>query len=457
MQNKLFTKSFYILLIVGSFQIVSAAELNSTYSDFPENGNSAIGATLEDFFSAALDYSPQLKIAEESLKIGTARKRAANGRLLPQVNANASLSDNRRNALNQLQNFNGERYSVQLTQVLFNWQAFSARSQAYLIEDQFEAEYFGELANLLMDVSEKYFNVLQADDALRSVESELDSVTNQLNQIQSLFDRQLAQITDLYQAQASLAAVESQKLQLQRELALQQEALRSISGINIGELFQLSESAQITPLVEDIDFWIQQARVNNHQIQARKYALDAAEERVSERRGAYMPRVSLIVQRQDSNVGFDNTPQIKTDNTYMGLDVTIPIYAGGSNRAAVSEANSQRSIAENELLQVRLNANERVRSAYLQVQSSEARTAAARKLAESTALSARAMQQGFELGTVTSVDVLVALRDQFRAERDLQRTRYEHVKYLLLLKRETGTLTAEDLLEVGSWLVAPEN
>jgi len=31
------------------------------------------------------------------------------------------------------------------------------------------------------------------------------------------------------------------------------------------------------------------------------------------------------------------------------------------------------------------------------------------------------------------------------------------VKYILLLKRETGLLTAEDMLEVGGWLEAPVN
>ena len=168
-----------------------------------------------------------------------------------------------------------------------------------------------------------------------------------------------------------------------------------------------------------------------------------------------MPRVTFIAQRQDSDVGFDNLPMIRSDNTYIGLDVSIPIYAGGSNRAAISEAISRRSIAESELRSVRLETGELVRSAYLQVQSSRVLTEAAVILVESTALSSEAMQQGFDLGTVTSVDVLNALRDQYQAERDLQRTRYEHINYLLLLKRETGTLEAEDMLEVGSWLIPP--
>jgi len=415
------------------------------------------GTTLEEFFSAAIEYSPQLKIAEERLNIGSARSSAAQGQLLPQLRANASRSDNRRNALGQLDTFDGERYSITLTQVLFNWQAYSARKEATLLEDQFEAEYFGELAFLLTDVAEKYFDVLLASDALNSIASELDAVSNQLDQIQSMYDRQLAQITDLYQAQASLAAVEAQQLQLQTELAMRREALRSASGIESGNLFRLSDEAAIPPLENSINYWVQQAEENNHQIRARQYAVEAADKRIDQRRGAYMPQVNFIVQRQDSDVGFDNRPQDRTDNTYIGLDVTIPLYAGGSNRAGVREATSQRRIAESELRQVELQANEAIRSAYLQVQSAETLIAAARKLLESTELTSTAMQRGFELGAVTNVDVLNALRDQFRAERDLQRVRYDHVKYLLLLKREAGLLSADDMLEVGSWLEAAGN
>ena len=410
------------------------------------------GTTLEDFFSAAIEYSPQLKIAEERLNIGSARTSAAKGQLLPQLRANASRSDNRRNALGQEQTFDGERYSITLTQVLFNWQAFSARNEASLLEDQFEAEYFGELAFLLTDVAEKYFDVLLASDALNSIASEFDAVSNQLDQIQSMYDRQLAQITDLYQAQASLAAVEAQQLQLQTELAMRREALRSASGVESGNLYRLSDEANIPPLENSINYWVQQAEENNHQIRAREYAVEAADKRIDQRRGAYMPQVNFIVQRQDSDVGFDNRPQDRTDNTYIGLDVTIPLYAGGSNRAGVREATSQRKIAESELRQVQLQANERVRSAYLQVQSAATMIEAARKLLESTELTSTAMQRGFELGAVTNVDVLNALRDQFRAERDLQRTRYDHVKFLLLLKREAGQLSADDMLEVGGWL-----
>ena len=339
-----------------------------------------------------------------------------------------------------------------MSQTLFNWQQFAQRKQARLLEDASEEEYYYQLAVLLTDVSDRYFNVMQARDALESIVSEIEALRNQLDQVQNLFDRQLAQVTDLYQVQASLAAAEAQQLQLEADLALSRESLRSISGLEVGPLLQLREDAEIPPLEFDQEYYVTQAQESNNRVLAGEYALKAANEGVSERRGAYMPQIALIAQRQDSNVGFENLPINRTDNTFIGLNVTIPIYAGGRNKASVSEAISRRSIAQYELRATQLQARELVRSAFLQVQASNSQTDAASILVESTALSAEAMQQGFNLGTVTSVDVLNALRDQFQAERELQRIRYSHIRYLLLLKRESGTLDAEDMLEVGSWL-----
>ena len=77
------------------------------------------GSTLKDFFDAAIKYSPELRISAENLNISTARKDAAQGRLLPRVSAGANVSDNRLNQLGQRQTFDGQRYYLGLTQTLF--------------------------------------------------------------------------------------------------------------------------------------------------------------------------------------------------------------------------------------------------------------------------------------------------------------------------------------------------
>lgn len=458
------TSSLKALVLAGLVGICSSLCTITSSAVADDSGGPSslsVGQTLEDFFTAAIAYSPQLRIAEEGLNVGRARERQAQGQLQPQVNANANLTDNTRNSFDQFglpvtEKFDGERFSVSLQQVLFNWQAFAARRRAAQIENQLEAEYYYELSVLLTDVAQRYLTVLLAQDSLTSIAAEVDAVTNQLNQIQSLFNLQLAQITDLRQAEASLTSVQAQQLKLQAELAIAEESLRAITGIEIGNIYILDEGSELPEAQSNMQFWVEMAERNNQQIRARRYALEAAEEGISESRGAYMPRVNFFATRQESNVGFDNLFLGNTDNTFIGVDVTIPIYAGGTNRARESEARAQRNIAENELRQTELDANASVRSAFLQVRSSILLTEAAERLVESTRLFSEAAQEGFELGTVTNVDVLNALRDQFQSERELQRARYEQINYLLLLKREAGTLNASDLVEISRLMVSPD-
>jgi len=416
-----------------------------------------VGRTLEDFFVASMEFSPRLEIAEEQMNIGTARREAANGQLFPQVSASASISDNRQERTGGAPvDYRGERYAVQLRQVLFDWRVFARRGQAYAVENQYEALYHAELAAHLSDVAERYFDVLQAQDALESSRAELDAINNQLAQIERMREMQMVQVTDLYQAQAQASAIEAEQVYLSSELELAREALRSATGLAVGDLYTLQDSTELPRIEGSLEEWVSRARANSHQIQARQYAVEAADERVSERRGNYMPQVSLVLQQQRSDLGFDNTPMARTDTGYVGLDVSIPLFAGGSNRAAVREAISQQNIARNELRQVHLDVSEQTRFAFLRLQAAERQIRAAEALLESRELSARARRRGFELGTVTTVDVLESVRDQFVAERDLQQIRYDYIRLLLNLQRDAGTLSPDDLIDISSRLQPSE-
>ncbi|MDA9901303.1 TolC family protein [Gammaproteobacteria bacterium] len=447
LKNSFFIFSFFIASS-SSFSQSSIEETTST----KDPSNIGDGYTLENFFSAALAYNPRLKIASERFNIGTVQKNQINSQLLPQIRANANISENSRNTNTLRQTFDGNRYSVQLTQTLFDWQAFTARKRAYLREDIAEIEYYGELASLLTDVSEKYFNALEAQDSLASIASELNAIENQAQQIEQLYSLELAQITDLYQVQATLAQIQSQKIQTQSQLAQEYDALLAISGLNAQDLYVLDPSVDIPKIDENLHFWIDSAASHNHLIQSKKLAVKESTQAIAQEKGAFLPKVSLIIQRQDSDVGFDNRPLDRSENTFFGVDVSIPLYSGGGNLAKVREAKSMEIIAVSELKQAELEVNQLVRTAYLQAESSGVIIAAAQKLVESTSLSSTAMQRGFDLGTVTSVEVLSALRDQYRAERELQRVRYAYIKSMLLLKKEAGTLSSADLEEISGWL-----
>ena len=410
------------------------------------------GRTLEDFFTAAINYSPKLSAARERWNIGSARVDRANGQLLPQVQLGAVLSKNEYQTDLIDRNYNGERYSLSVSQVLFNWQAFSARKMAYLTEDQNESDYYAQLAEVLTIIADQYLRVLQAQDAASSIRSEIDALTTQIERLQTLFDLQLARVTDLYEAKARLAAAQAQQVELDGNVEIAREMLKAATGIEVGELSRLPEAISVQPLEGSLGDWLTRASENNKVIEGRRLALQVARSQVSQARGAYMPTVSLVYQKQQSDTGFDNIQQPPYETNYLGVNVTVPLFAGGSNRATVREAFSLQNIAESEYQQTELDVLDRARNAYFQVKTGESRIESAKILLDSRITSLDAMRQGFEFGTVTSVDVLNALRDQFSAERDLQRARYDHIRAHLILRRETGSLSADDMMEVNAML-----
>jgi outer membrane protein len=175
---------------------------------------------------------------------------------------------------------------------------------------------------------------------------------------------------------------------------------------------------------------------------------------VQEQKGGHLPTVDLVFSDQTSDTGFDNQRQPERDTTYIAIDVTIPLYSGGSTSARVREAWAGYYIAREEEEQVLREILRRTREAWLNTRSSRKRIDAAALSVASAGKSYEAMDKSFNYGTVTSADVLQALAAQTRARRDYQNALYEFITSWLRLKRESGFLETEDLAQVNSWLVA---
>ncbi len=410
------------------------------------------GNSLKEFLEASIEFSPELKISKERLNVSSFRKDQAVAGLLPQISASANLSDNTRESFGVSRDYEGERYAIGLSQVIWDYQAFMAKISAGYTEDASEAEYFAQLSVLLTQVADRYLSVLNSEDNLSSLRSEKDAISRQVQQLQSLFDRQLVPITALLDSQAREAQVSASLVDAESKLELDKAELRALSGLESGELKRLPGEIIYEPLSETLSSWIVKVRNNNKYIEAREYAYQSSQYRAHQARGAFMPKVSLAIQQQKSNLGFDNIPIDEYDSVYVGINLQVPIYLGGANSARLGEALSLQNIADEELRATRLEIENRARTAYLQVRSGESRIEAGKILLQSAQSNYEAMQRGFSLGTVTSVDLLNALSDRFKAERDLSAARYDHLRASLSLRNEAGELTVEDLLEISNQL-----
>ena len=92
------------------------------------------------------------------------------------------------------------------------------------------------------------------------------------------------------------------------------------------------------------------------------------------------------------------------------------------------------------------------RDAYLSVISEISRVRALRQAVESSQTALLATEAGFEVGTRTTVDVLVSQNNLRQAETAYARSRYDYILNVLRLKLAAGSLNVGDFEEINGWL-----
>jgi outer membrane protein len=125
--------------------------------------------------------------------------------------------------------------------------------------------------------------------------------------------------------------------------------------------------------------------------------------------------------------------QFPTGNNWS-LNLTFPLYAGGSNSAKIQTSVYNARLAQQTLEQVTRQTERQTRDAYLQVVSDISRVRALKQSVESNRTALRATEAGFEVGTQTTVDVSWP-RTPCAAETDYAQSRYNYLLAAMVSSR----------------------
>jgi outer membrane protein len=411
---------------------------------------------LLEVYDLALQNDPQLQIAEANyLAAIQVLPRAQSGRK-PQVTFNAN--GNRRETDNsQIGDNTADTlgYSLNLTQSLYDNEVGGNIKAA-------EATSAAELARLesvrqavALRVAEAYFAILAAHDNVDFAYAERTAIGRQLEQAQKRFEVGLIAITDVQEAKARFDSSEAQAIFAENLLENSYQALVVLTGdTSIKSLSRLEQEINLSlPDPANAEEWVDLALNNNRDLIAAQQDLNAARfERDKRSRRGY-PTVDLFASYEDRDVENDTLGDFDQEDIIVGIEMEIPLYTGGRISAEQAEGEAQLVAAQNNtLLQSRL-ASQRSRIAYLYVVSGISQVNALKQTLESSNVALEATQAGFEVGTRTSIDVLVSLRETYRAERDYASSRYEFLLNKLRLKQAAGTLSIDDLTEINRLLV----
>jgi len=153
-----------------------------------------------------------------------------------------------------------------------------------------------------------------------------------------------------------------------------------------------------------------------------------------------------------SGVQAERSQFVDRTDSQIGLRLQIPLYTGGRVSALTREAREQFEAAQEGLVLTERRTVQNTRNSYLSVIANASRAQALAQALESTQAAFESAEAGFEVGTRTQVDVLLALREVFRAERDFAEARYGYLLETLRLQRAVGSLSVADLQRINQFL-----
>lgn len=414
----------------------------------------AHAADLREVYEQAKTYDAEYLTAQFNLDAAGRRVPLAKSAFRPQLTfgAEAGLGSQARDNEGV---FRDTALTLTLSQSLYNRSDKKLIDQAEIGALQADAQYAAVGQTLILRVATAYFDVLRAKASQEFSQSELQAISRQREQAERRFDVGLVPITDVRSAQAQYDLAVAQEIAAANALATAREALLRISGLSTNNLAILAADLPLTPPEPaDIDEWVKIAKEQNLELAIARLASESSNAQIAIERGNKGPTLSLV-----GSGAFTTTSQDIRSDTNRGeikLQLSLPILTGGRVKALVAQARDQsRSSAENLVAQERAT-TQQTRDGYRGVQASISRVKALRQALVSTQKSAEATEAGFRAGTRTSVEVLQALRDTYRARSDYAGARYDYIINSLNLKAASGTLSEEDIFAVNRFLAEAE-
>jgi outer membrane protein len=421
---------------------------------------------LEVYQDAKANDAP---IASARAQLEAGRERLPQGRalVLPTVNAagNTTYSDNETKSLVPgatagipvARDFHTNAWTVTLTQPVYRWQNWIQLQQSEFQVAQAEAQYALASQDLIVRVAQAYFDVLAAENSLAFIQAQKSAISEQLAQAKRNFEVGTATITDTNEAQARFDLSLSQEIAGQNDLEIRKRIVQQIIGKLPDRLTPLrSKFALSPPQPNRMEDWVESAQKNAYAVRIQEAASEIAEREVKRNRAAHLPTVDMVAT-YGKNLSTGSSTSATGGGTELrsatlGLQLTVPLYAGGGIDSRVRESIANLDRARADLENSRRQAALSARQSFLGVTNGMAQVRALEQAVTSSETALASNKLGYEVGVRINIDVLNSQQQLFSTRRDLSRARYDTIVNGLRLKAAAGTLSEADLVAVNALL-----
>jgi outer membrane protein len=415
--------------------------------------------SLVELFTAAKDYDASYQSAKSQALATVAKGEQAKAGILPTVGlgAGANLS-NQTSSLASLdgRSFNSQSATLSASQPLYrpgNWATYEQGKKSV---DVARAQLVAAEQDLIVRVSQAYFDVLAASDTLTFLRSQKAAVSEQLASAKRNFEVGTSTIVDTRDAQARYDLTVAQELAAENDLRVKSLALDQLVGKSGTVPKPLRVPAELSPAQpDDVTQWVQQSEANNPLVQQSAIALDVAKLETEKAQDGHKPTLDLVgsYSAANNNGSSQISGSYTTGVANVGLNFNLPLFAGYSVQNRVKETLALEDKARSDLDAAKRNAAQATRSAYFGMQSGMAQVKAyeAAEISSQSALDANKL--GYQVGVKINIDVLNSQSQLFNTKATLAKARYDVLMGGLKLRQASGVLKDEDLLPINAQLV----
>jgi outer membrane protein len=306
--------------------------------------------------------------------------------------------------------------------------------------------------DLMLRVSQAYFDVLGAQDTLATTRASKAAISEQLASARRNFEVGTATITDTREAQARFDLATAQEIAAENDLRTKRIALDQLVGQSNVMPRQLRVPVVLPVPKSDVEEYVSRAAEEHPSVRRALVAYEVAQLETEKARAQRLPTVDAVASVGNGRGLFQ--PGAFGQNTSIGVQLNMPIFAGGAIQNRIKETLVLEERARNDLAAARRGVTQTTRQAYYTLLSGAAQVKALEAAEGSSQLALEATQVGYRVGIRVNVDVLNAQSQLFQTRRDLARARYDVLLATLRLRQASGQLTPADVLEIDR-LLAP--
>ena len=207
------------------------------------------------------------------------------------------------------------------------------------------------------------------------------------------------------------------------------------------------------PIPEHVDAWVERAEQASPEMQSLRAQLEAARMEVEKAQAGHKPTLDAVAQWARSNSDSVTNVNSRYDNKSIGLQLSVPLYAGGYVSSTVRQAVASQERAREALEATRRDLGVRVHREFRGMTEGVLRVKALEQAVRSAEQAVVSNQKSFLAGARTTVDVLNAQQQKTSAQRDLAQARYLYLVSRIRLQALAGEDRQTSVAQVNSSLV----